>query len=257
MKSSDSGQKYAVTTTRWRAAAVHLSICIALAAALAALFWFVWYPSPLFVAVGGAELFAMLLAIDVILGPFLTLLVYKAGKKTLKFDLTVIALLQLAALCYGIYTLLIARPAYVAAMGFRFDVIPANEIDEKELVVAKKDLSWIGPEWVGIKFAADKKERQRVLFSSLAGIDYGHYPQHHQPIENMREEILKNAQSIPELRKLNPGEEAAIDRWIEKRGMKPDDVVFQGLKARAKDMAVIVDAKTAKVIGIAPFKPWP
>jgi hypothetical protein len=68
---------------------------------------------------------------------------------------------------------------------------------------------------------------------------------------------LKNAQSIVDLKKLNRGDEVAIDRWIERHGMKPDAVVFQGLKARSKDMAVIMDAKTAKVIGIAPFKPWP
>ncbi len=73
----------------------------------------------------------------------------------------------------------------------------------------------------------------------------------------MRDEILKNAQPISELKKLNPGEEAAIDKWLAKHGATEDSVRFQGLKARAKDMALIVDAKTAKVIGIAPFKPWP
>ena len=43
--------------------------------------------------------------IDVILGPLLTLLVYKQGKKTLLFDLTVIVLLQISALGYGLWTI--------------------------------------------------------------------------------------------------------------------------------------------------------
>ena len=103
--------------TRFRAASTHLAISAVIGAILSALFWFVWYPSPLFKAVGGYELFLMLLVIDVILGPLLTLVVFKSGKKSLKFDLAVIALVQAAALSYGVWTLLIGRPVYVAAFG--------------------------------------------------------------------------------------------------------------------------------------------
>ena len=57
---------------------------------LLAVFWFVWYPAPLFKVVGGFEIFLMLLGIDVVLGSRLTLIVFKQGKKSLKFDLAVI-----------------------------------------------------------------------------------------------------------------------------------------------------------------------
>lgn len=243
--------------SRVRASAIHLGICVFVALLLLGLFSFVFYPQGLLFAVGGHEIFLILLGVDVVLGPLLTLIVFKAGKKSLRFDLAVIALLQLAALIYGVWTLLIGRPVYVAGLGHRFDIVQASDIDEDDLQKSNRRLPWFGVEWTGTKRAQDKDERERIMFSALDGRDYGHYPQHHQPLENMRDDILKNAQPISDLKKENPGEEAAIDRWIEKHGMKPDEVVFQGLKARAKDMAVIMDAKTAKVIGIAPFKPWP
>jgi hypothetical protein len=243
--------------SRFSASGLHLSVCIAVATLLLVLFWSVWYRAPLMDAAGGTQIFLMLLAVDVVLGPLLTLVVYKQEKKTLKFDLVTIGLLQIAALLYGVYTLLVARPVYVAALGHRFDLVHANEIDEKELLAAQKKLPRFGPQWTGTKTANDPKEKERVMFSALFGADYGHYPQHHQPLENMRDEILKNAQPISDLKKENPGDEEAIDRWLEKRGVKAEEVIYQGLKARAKDMAVIMDAKTAKVIGIAPFKPWP
>jgi hypothetical protein len=246
-----------IVSSRWYASLIHLVVCAVVGAALFLLFWLVWYEAPLFSAIGGFDIFVMLLCIDIALGPLLTLIVFKSGKKSLKFDLAVIGIVQVAALCYGVFTLLVGRPVYVAALGPRFDVVTANEIDPKELETSGQSLPIWGPKWVGTKQAPDPKERERILFSALGGADYGHFPQHHQPIENMRDEILKNAQFIQELKKLNPNEEAAIDRWLEKRGVKADEVVFQGLKARAKDMAVIMDAKTAKVIGIAPFKPWP
>ena len=242
--------------SRFRAASIHLGLCVFAAIVLLALFWFVWYPAPLFLAVGGLEIFLILLGIDVTLGPLLTLVVFKTGKKTLKFDLAVIGLLQVLALVYGVYTLLIGRPVYVASLGDRFAVIQANEIEEKELAAAQKSLPWYGPEWVGTKVAADKKERERVMFSGLAGAGYGNFPQYHAPLATMREEILKNAKSITVLRKLNARQDSEITAWLRDHDQTDDSVIFQGLKARAEDMAVIMDAKTAKVIGIAPFKPW-
>ncbi len=242
--------------TRFRAAAIHFAICAIVGVILLALFWFVWYPSPLFKAVGGDDIFLMLLAIDVILGPLLTLVVFKAEKKSLKFDLAVIGTVQIVALAYGVFTLLSGRPVFIAAVGHKFDLIQASEIGPDQLEGSTESLPWLGPKIVGVKQATDKTERERMMFSGLAGADYGHYPRHHAPVESMREEILKNAKPVAELRKLNASRDADITAWLRDHGQSDDSVVFQGLKARAEDMAVILDANTAKVIGIAPFKPW-
>jgi uncharacterized membrane protein len=238
------------------AALLHLSICVLVAGLLFGLFWYVWYPYPLFFAIGGHEMFLILVAVDVVVGPLLTLIVYHPSKPSLRFDLSVIAAIQIAALVYGLTILLQGRPVFLAALGHRFDAIQASEIEETELSKSSKTLSWTGPNWVGTMQPKDAAERERLQFAADGMIDRGHFPQHHQPLENMREDLLKYAQPISDLKKLNPGEEAAIDRWLEKRGVKAEEVIYQGLKARAKDMAVIMDAKTAKVIGIAPFKPW-
>ena len=197
----------------------------------------------------------MLLAIDVALGPLLTLVVFKVGKKTLRLDLAVIGVVQAAALAYGVYSLLIARPVYVASLGNRFAVIQANDIEDKELEAAKKSLPWFGPEWVGYKEATDKAERERILFSAFGGGGYGNFPQHHAPIESMREETLKRALPISELRMRNPAQDTEISAWLKTRGYSDDMAVFQPLVASVQHMTVVLDAKTAKVIGIAPFKP--
>lgn len=243
--------------SRLYAASVHLFACIIVAALLFAFFWFVWYPTPLFRAVGGLDIFLMLVGVDVVLGPLLTLVVFKAGKKSLKFDLGVIVCLQLVALAYGVYTLSVGRPVYIAGLGHRFDVIHANDVSDESLAIASKSLPWFGPEWTGIKPPTDPKEREKVLFSAVAGGgDYGSLPQYHAPLSTMRDELLRRAKSIGDLKKLNPTSAEAIDVWLLSRGYNAANAVFQGLSARRQDMAVILDAKTAAVIGIAPFKPW-
>ena len=240
--------------SRLRAAGIHLTICIAVAGILLALFWLVWYPAPLFRAVGGQEIFLMLLGVDVALGPLLTLVVFKSGKRTLKFDLAVIALVQVAALIYGVHTLLAGRPVYVAALGDRFDVIQANNVEPQELVTAKTTLPWLGPKWVGTRKSSDKDEHERVLFSGLGGASYGNFPQHHVSLESMRETILANAKPVSELRTKNLSRDSEITTWLAQRGYSDQTAVFQPLKASSERMAVILDATTATVIGIAPFK---
>ncbi len=242
--------------SRFRASIIHLAICVLVALVLLALFWFVWYPAPLFKAVGGLEIFLMLLGIDVVLGPLLTFIVFKQGKKSLKFDLAVIGCLQIAALAYGVFTLLSGRPVYVAAVGHKFDLIQASEIGPDQLEGSTGSLPWFGPKVVGIKQATDKAERERMMFSGLAGADYGHYPKYHAPIETMSVEILANAKPISELRKQNKTKDSEITAWLASRGFDDKTVVFQGLRTRNEHMTVILDAKTAAVIGIAPFKPW-
>ena len=62
---------------RIKAFLIHGLISISIALLVIGLVFFIWYPAPLAKAVGVTHIFLMMLAIDVILGPLLTLLVYK------------------------------------------------------------------------------------------------------------------------------------------------------------------------------------
>ena len=106
----------------------HFFISILVALMVMGLVFFVWYPSPLASAVGVTHIFLMMLAIDVIVGPVLGWLVYKEGKKTLKFDLSVIILIQIAALCFGHFSIEQRRPAWLVYNVVRFKKKIKNEI---------------------------------------------------------------------------------------------------------------------------------
>lgn len=240
---------------RIRATAIHFSISAVVAIALLALFWFIWYPAPLFRAVGGLEIFLMLLGIDVVLGPLLTFVVFKAGKRSLQIDLAVIAAVQVAALIYGVHTLLAGRPVYVASLGDGFKLVQANEVETEELEVAKTTLPWWGPIWVGTKKSTDPKENERVLLNGAAGGGYAHFPQHHVELESMRVVMLAKAKPIMDLRRNNLNRGAEITAWLSSHGYNDQTAVFQPLRAAKERMAVILDAKTAAVVGIAPFEP--
>jgi hypothetical protein len=243
-------------TSRYHAAAVHLLISASIGLFFFLLFRLLWYPGHLFRAVGGGDLFAVVVTVDVILGPLLTLIVFKPGKASLRFDLTVIGLIQALALAYGVQTLFIGRPVYIAVLGHRVDVVQASEIDPSDLNKAGQSLPRTGPVWVGYRPPTDRKEREDVLFGSLGGKDYGQLPQYHAPVDVMKPDILKLAKSVAELKGLNTGRESEIADWLVQHGYTERNAVFLGLRARSEDMTVFFDGATARVIGIAPFRPW-
>jgi hypothetical protein len=241
--------------SRFRAATIHLAVSASLCLLLFAVVWWVWYPYPLLRALGGTQIFLILLGVDATLGPLLTAAVFNPKKASLRFDLSVIVIVQLAALLYGAYTLFLGRPVYIAAVGSQFDVVVAHEVDADELATTQQSLPLFGPQWVGTLVAANEKENERVAFKSFGWAGYGHFPQHHIPLGNMRDVLLANAKPIANLANFNPGEGEAIRAWLAMRGYNELNAVFQGLNARNEEMAVVLDKKTAEVIGIAPFRP--
>jgi len=72
------------------------------------------YPPPLLDLQGGAKILALLVLVDVVLGPMMTLIVYKPGKRTLLLDMTVIVVLQLAALVYGAHNIYTKSTLFLA-----------------------------------------------------------------------------------------------------------------------------------------------
>src|SRR5512132_772047 len=103
-----------IPMNRFKAALIHLGISACIAGATLLFMLTVWYPGPFFKAVGGDGLILILLGVDVAIGPLITLVVFDTRKKSLKMDLAVVALLQLAAFSYGVWTIFEARPVYIA-----------------------------------------------------------------------------------------------------------------------------------------------
>ncbi len=151
---------------------IHLSISLIIALSVVGLVFFAWYPTPLVIAVGVTQIFLMMLSIDVIVGPLLGLLVYKEGKKTLKFDLSVIIALQIVALCYGIYSIEQGRPAWLVYNVDRFELVRKNEIANQNINQAPPQFrypSWLKPQFVATEFAKDANQRSDDMFAEVLG----------------------------------------------------------------------------------------
>jgi len=246
---------------RWQAAGGHLALSAAIGAAVLALMIFVWYPLPYFEAAGGNDLVLLMVGIDVALGPLLTLAVFNPAKGLgrLRFDLVVIGVLQVAALAYGAHVMFTARPAYLVFAVDRFDLVMENLLSDAELAKASPpyDRRPLGkPPTVGARTPADPKLAQESLFLALSGVDLVQQPRYYVRYEDIAADAVKRAQSIAELRKLNPDRGDRIDALVKASGRTEDALVFLPARAPNRDFTVILDRTTGAIVDKVMLKPW-
>jgi hypothetical protein len=245
---------------RVRAALIHLTLSATVAALVFLPIYFWWYPDVLFEYAGGRDLFFLIVGVDVTLGPLITLVIFKPGKKGLLFDLVVIAIMQTAALCYGVWVLFESRPAYIAFVRDRFELVRVNGFPEGELEKGRAGgydrLSWTGPRLVGVKMPTDPDEQFNLMMSGFGGVDAQYYPRYYVPYDAVRDEVKMKAMPIVTLRKRNPQRSAEIDQVLASLGRKEADVRFIPMRAGKSDLAVFVDPKDGSVLKMTSLNPW-
>lgn len=238
--------------SRWQAAGTHLLICVAIAAAVITVMLGVWYPAPLFEAAGGTGLLYILVGVDVILGPLLTLIVFKSGKRGMKFDLAVIGLVQLAALVYGAHIVFLARPAFIVFVKDRFELATPVDLEAAELAAARypefRASPWGGPMLAAADLPTDPDEHKKLIDLALSGFDLQNFPRYWVPYAERTKEVLAKADTIARLRVTDPVTAKAVDEYLAASGTKEETVRSLLLRTRFAWVAVLVDAKTAQPV---------
>jgi hypothetical protein len=238
-----------------------LAISAAIAAGLVTLMLELWYPRPYFAAMGGDMLILLLIGVDVVLGPLITLIVFDPKKKHLRFDLAVIAALQVAALGYGCNVMFEARPVYNVFVIDRFETISANQVDEASLAKVTaaefRTLPLTGPKFIAARPPDNAQRQADIVISAMdGGADLANLAELYVPYAEVRQDAARVARPLAELARRQPGDAATIRSFAAGSGRAEAAVGFVPMKARNRDMAVVVDVKTGDVVGILPVYPW-
>ena len=113
--------------TKLKASLIHLGLSILLVGLVIGSILFFFFPQLLIGITDFKEVATLIITIDLILGPLLTFVVFQPKKKSLTFDLSVIAAIQLTALIYGSYALYQVHPVFVTFNIDRFTLVNARD----------------------------------------------------------------------------------------------------------------------------------
>lgn len=245
--------------TRLKAALIHLGLSCVVALLASAVIFLLWFPSPYHLVAGGLELFLLIVSCDVVLGPLLTLVAFNVSKprKELMRDIGIIAAVQLAALCFGVWTMFGARPVFMVHNVDRFSVVTAADLDEADLAQATKEeyktRSLTGPRLVGTRLPSTGDEQLKLVESAIGGKDIHLLPKYYRRYDESRQDVLRRAKRVDELRRRFPLLQMQIDDALKQHGLSSDQALFLPVLARMNVWTAIIDPNTLQPVAFLPI----
>lgn len=244
---------------RLLASAAHFVLSLGVAALAALLVFGLWYPYPYRELSGGRELFFLIVAVDVVMGPLLTFTVFNRKKpsKELRRDLSVIVLLQLAALGYGMWTVFLARPVHLVFEYDRFRAVHAVEVEDA-LRLNKTAGSLVnqpltGPTTLSLRNFKDANEEGEYTLAALSGFQLSARPELWQDYALAAPQVLKAAKPVAALKTRFAAQSAQIDAAVQGTGRSEAAVKYVPMVGRKTFWTVLVDAQTAQPLAFLPI----
>lgn len=153
---------------RYQAFAIHIAISALIFVILAAVIVFIWYPGFLFKTDGGWAGIRLIAGVDFIIGPTLTLIVYKVGKPGLKLDLFLIALVQFSCLFAGSWIVYQERPVAIIYVDGVYQTMSKDSFDFHEIDIDEVSrLDNKIPAWIYVDLPLDVNKRKEMLENQL------------------------------------------------------------------------------------------
>lgn len=252
MKSVQSRLSFAL---RW--AAGHLVISAVVAALAALLVFGVWYPSPWRQLLGVAGVFALVVGVDLVCGPLLTLVLAspKKSRKERWTDLSLVGAIQLIALAYGLWSVFGARPVALVFEVDRLTIVGANEVQIDQLNAAPEGLRalpWAGVQMAGVRKPISSTENLESLDMSLQGVTPAMRPSWWVPYAAVIPEVVKRAKPLAELLKLRPQQAALLESAAAKTGLPMGQLLYLPLTSSKVVDWVALLSPEGDVVGYAP-----
>lgn len=243
--------------SRLRASAIHLAISLSVATFAALLVFGIWYPYPYRELSGGRELFTLVVVVDVVMGPLITLVIFNTQKTRshLVMDFTVIGLLQVAALAYGMWTVFVARPVHLVFEYHRMTVVHAVDINPEELAKAPPDLRklpLLGPTLLSLR-PLHPSEAIESIFQAIGGLSQAAQPDLWQSYDVARTQILQESRPAAELKDRFASHSDAIDHAVARTGRPLQELRTLPLLSRKTAWTILIDAQSAQPVGFVPL----
>lgn len=175
---------------RWRAFGWHLAASFLVLSGIIAALYVGWYRWPGWYLTGAETIVAMLVLVDVGIGPLATLIVTTPHKPRAVWrrDIAVILLVQLAALGYGSHSLWNGRPLVVAYSENQIAYLQALDFKDAAIGDARSSGATVIPEWywtlrwVWAPLPASLEERRRFIeLFFTTGEDVTLFPKYYRP----------------------------------------------------------------------------
>jgi hypothetical protein len=243
--------------SRFQAFAIHLLISSAVLGSFLAFVFLVWYPHPFFILEGLVQIVWVLVGVDIVLGPALTLVVFKTGKPGLKRDLSIIAAIQIFGFIYGAHAFYIERPSFAVFFDSDyFEVIPASEMkDLSNLDTTLGHSKLGGPSIVFVEAPREIEELKKILEEMKKGAPPIHLrPDFYRPLKGYINTKFRLSRDLDKLEKI-PANKSVISQFKSEYGERVREFVYFPIRGKVTSRLLVIDRKTEMVVDTIGINP--
>lgn len=244
---------------RFSASLLHFLFSLSVFSLLVGILLQFWYPNPYFSASGGWQGLRLVAAVDLVLGPLITLVIFnpKKSRRELGMDIGIVVLMQMAALLWGIKAVYDQRPVAVVFLDTSFYTVPAAAISAQEIDLDVLDE--FGEERPVFVFA-QRPESGPDMERFRMAVEQERIPPHEQvwlysPLTEHFAQIRRSSLNAQEIMDENADMKAEIEQVLAREQAQLDNLVFLALTSRYRNVLLIFDANGTLVGTVnAPYK---
>jgi hypothetical protein len=244
---------------RLKAFSLHLlSSATALTLILGSLY-FGWYRWPGWHLTDVTTVVLVMVCVDVVLGPTLTLIIanQKKSRRELTRDIGIIVVVQLCALIYGSVSLWNGRPLYYAFSENILQLVQAYDIEAKDAEIGRQQNPALAPHWYSLPrwiwapLPQNAEESQKIVVSAVAGgDDVTSMPKYFKPWENGLTALRSHLKKVDDVPYFAKSEKKKLKERMKAAGLPDDQLNTMPLTGRGHPLLAVFDPVTLKITGL-------
>jgi hypothetical protein len=199
---------------------------------------------------------AIMVGVDVVLGPLLTFIVAASAKprRILARDVGVIVLVQLVAFGYGVTTLWHGRPLYYAFSVNCLSVVQAQDIEQDSAAASAQNSAltphWYSlPRWIWAPLPNDSQEADKIIRSAIqGGFDVTARPAYYKPWRSGAAELRSQLKRVDDIKFFSLKEQTLLKKRMNALGLEADRADAIALTGRKRPLLVVFDPSNLRLL---------
>ena len=244
---------------RLKAFSLHLLSSATVLTLVLGCLYFGWYRWPGWYLTDVTRVVVVMICVDVVLGPTLTLIIanQRKSRRELTRDIGIIVAVQLCALTYGSVSLWNGRPLYYAFSVNELQVVQAYDINADEAQLGRKQNPGLAPHWYSLPrwiwapLPEDPDEAKKIVGSAVfGGDDVTSMPKYFKRWEDGTAALRKELKKVDDVAYFSKTEKQTLKDKMKAAGMADDRLNALPLTGRGHPLLAVFDPGSLRIIAV-------
>jgi hypothetical protein len=218
-----------------------------------------WYRWPGWYLADVKTVVFVMIGVDVVLGPTLTLIIAGNNKprRELKRDIGIIVAVQLCALIYGTTQLWNGRPLYYAFSETELQLVQAYDIDRDEAARGRRENAQFAPHWYSLPrwiwapLPQDPEESQKIVTGTvMGGNDVTSMPRYFKRWEQGLPALRDKLKRVDDVMYFARPEKDRLKERMQAAGLSIDQLNAMPFTGRGHPLLAVFDPASARIVAI-------